>query len=142
MLFQYFEWDLTHQRHFFTFCPAIIWTWLERPALKMDILWCKTDICSCKLSAEVSLMLGNPFLVPSPVQSSSSSSSIFSSRLAQKSPANSLFPSRKLIFFWSDPRCFGLLGKFQHNIEISIKMTCVSRLAVSCNCVLTCKIQV
>ena len=36
---------------------------LERPALKMHILWCRTDICSCKLSAKVSLMLDNPFPV-------------------------------------------------------------------------------
>ena len=36
---------------------------LERPALRMHILWCRTDICSCKLSAKVSLMLDNPFPV-------------------------------------------------------------------------------
>ena len=35
------------------------------------------------------------------------------------------------MFFWSHPRCFGPLGKFQHNIKISIKMACVSRLSVS-----------
>ena len=38
---------------------------LERPALKMHILWCSTDICSCKLSAKLYLMLDNPFPVPS-----------------------------------------------------------------------------
>ena len=32
-------------------------------------------------------------------------------------------------FFWSDPRYFGLLGKFQHNIKISIKTARVSRLS-------------
>ena len=37
---------------------------LERQALKMHILWCRTDICSFKLSAKVSLMLDNPFPVP------------------------------------------------------------------------------
>ena len=37
---------------------------LERWALKMHILWCRTDICNCKLSAKVSLMLDNPFLIP------------------------------------------------------------------------------
>ena len=42
-------------RNFFIFCPA----------LKMHILWCRTDICSCKLSAKVSLMLDNLFPVPS-----------------------------------------------------------------------------
>ena len=50
---------------FFIFFPAIIWTWLERPALKMYIRWCITDICSCKHSAKVSLMIDNPFAVPS-----------------------------------------------------------------------------
>ena len=38
---------------------------LERPALRMHILWCRTDICSCKLCAKVSLVLDNPFPVPS-----------------------------------------------------------------------------
>ena len=37
---------------------------LERPAWKMDILWCRTDICSWKISANVSLVLDNPFTVP------------------------------------------------------------------------------
>ena len=32
---------------------------------KMLIRGCRTDICSCKISAKVSLMLDNPFLVPS-----------------------------------------------------------------------------
>ena len=36
---------------------------LERPALKIHILWCKTDICSRKLSAKVYLMLENSFPV-------------------------------------------------------------------------------
>ena len=31
----------------------------------------------------------------------------------------------------SHPRCFGPLGKFQHNIKISIKTARVSRLSVS-----------
>ena len=34
-------------------------------------------------------------------------------------------------FFWSHPRCFGPLGKFQHNIKISIKTARVSRLSAS-----------
>ena len=34
------------------------------PALKMHILWCRTDICSCKLSAKVSLILENQFQLP------------------------------------------------------------------------------
>ena len=37
------------------------------------------------------------------------------------------------MFFWSHPRCFGPLAKFQHNIKISIKTARVSRLSVSCD---------
>ena len=101
---------------------------LERPALKIHILWCRTDICSCKLSAKVSLMLDNLF----PVLSLCKSNEIVfvSSRQAQKSPTNNSFLSEKAMFFWSDPRCFGLLGKFQHNIEISIRTARVSRLSL------------
>ena len=65
MLFQHFDWDLTHQVLFFAFCLAFLWTWLERLALKLHILCCRADICSSKLSAKVSLMLDNPFPVPS-----------------------------------------------------------------------------
>ena len=35
------------------------------------------------------------------------------------------------MFFLSDPRCFGPLGKFQHNIKVSSKTARVSRLSVS-----------
>ena len=80
---------------------------LDLIALNMHILWCRTDICSCKLSAKVD----NPFLVLPFV----------SSRSARKSPTNNLFTLGKARFFWSDPRCFGPLGKYQHSIEISIK---------------------
>ena len=42
---------------------------LERPAFNTGrcsyYTLCRTDICSCKLSEKVSLILGNPFLVPS-----------------------------------------------------------------------------
>ena len=122
---------------FFTFSPAIIWTWLERPALQIHILWCRTDICSCKLSAKVSLMLGNPFSVPSLCKLNHIQliSVFVSCRLARKSSANN-FPLGKALFFWSDPRCFGPLGKFQHDIAISIKTARVSRLSVSCDYVL------
>ena len=41
-------------------------------------------------------------------------SALFSSRLPQKSPAS--HPIGKAMFFWSDPRCFGVLDKFQHNL--------------------------
>ena len=100
---------------------------LERPALNMHILWCRTDISSCKLSANVSLTLGNPFPVLSLCKLNHSA--FLSSKLARKSPANSLFPSGKAMFFWRDSRWLGPFGKFQQNIEIFIKTTRVSRLA-------------
>ena len=126
-----------HRYFFFTFCPAIIWTWESSiEDWRMLIRWCRTDICSCKRSAKVSLMLGNPFLVPSLYKLNHISVSFI--QISTKSPANSLFPSGKamLLFFWSHPRCFWLLGKFQQNIKISIKTTRVSRLSVSYDYVL------
>ena len=65
MLFQHFDWDLTHQVLFHYILPSHHRYELERPALKMHILWCRTDICSCKVSAKVSLMLDNLFPLPS-----------------------------------------------------------------------------
>ena len=44
---------------------STFWLGSERPALKKHILWCRTDTYSYNLSAEVSLMLDNPFPVPS-----------------------------------------------------------------------------
>ena len=110
---------------FFTFCPAIIWTWeTSLEDWKMLILWCRTDICSCKLSAKVSLMLDNPFLVPSLCKLNHISVCFI--QISTKS-AYSLLESN--VFFWSHPRCFGPLGKFQHNIKISIKTARVSKLS-------------
>ena len=60
MLFQHFDWDLTHQVLFLHFAQP----WYELDL--RDQPWrYRTDICSCKLSAKVSLMLDNPFPVPS-----------------------------------------------------------------------------
>ena len=98
---------------------------------KMLIRWCRTDICSCKISAKVSLMLDNLFLVPSLCKLNHISLCFI--QISTKSPAKLLIPSGKALFVWSHPRCFGRLGKFQHNIKISIKTAHVSRLSVSCN---------
>ena len=63
MFFQPFDWDLTHQLLFnFILCSHHSYE-LDRLAFKMRILWCRTDICTYKLSAKVSLMLDNPFPV-------------------------------------------------------------------------------
>ena len=104
---------------------------LERPAwLENAHSWWRTDICSCKISAKVSLISDNPFLVPSLCKLNHISVCFI--QISTKSPGNSLFPSGKAIFFfWSHPQCFGPLGKVQHNINISIKTSSVSRLSVS-----------
>ena len=120
-----------HIRYFFfsyiLFCPAVIWTWeTSIEDWKMFIRWCRTDICSCKVSEKVSLMLENPFLVP--FLRKLNHISVCFIQISTKPPANSLFPS---MLFWSLPRCFGPIGKFQHNIKISIKKARVSRLYVS-----------
>ena len=95
----------------------------------MLIRWCRTDIRICKLSAKVSLMLENPFVFPSLCKLNHISVSFI--EISTKSPANSLFASWKAMFFRSHTPCFGPLGKFQHNIKISIKTARVSRLSVS-----------
>ena len=93
----------------------------ERPTLKMHLLLCRTDICSCKRSTKVSLMLNNPFLAPSLCKLNHISA--FSSRLARKSLQTAYSLQGKLCFFWSDPRLVNF------NItEISIKTARVSRL--------------
>ena len=122
---------IRHIRYFFfTFCPAIIWTWeTSIEDWKMVIRWCRIDICSCKLSAKVSLMLDKPFLVLSLCKWTISA--FVSSRLARNHLQAAYSLQGKRCFFWSHPRCFGLLGKLQHNIKISIKTAHISRLSLS-----------
>ena len=130
MLFQHFDWDLTHQVLFLYILPSHHMNLRDQP-WKMLILWCRTDICSCKFSAKVSLMLNNSFLVPSLCKLKHISLCFI--QIIQNHLQNCLFPSGKAMFFWSHPRCFGPLGKFQHNIKISIKTARVSRLSASCD---------
>ena len=125
MLFQHFDWDLTHQVLFLYIFPSHHMNLRDQHDWKMLIRWCRTDIYSCKISAKVSLMLDNPFLVPSLCKLNHIS--LYFIQISTKS-AYSLQG-----IFWSHPRCFGPLGKFQHNINISIKMASVSRLSVSCD---------
>ena len=128
MLSQYFDWDLTHQVLFLYIYFAQPWYELERPALKnTHTLVQITDIFSWEFSVKVFLMLDNPFLVPSFCQFNYISLCFI--QVDPKSPAIIVF----FFFFWSLPRCFGLLGKFQHNIKISIKTAYVFRLSVSCD---------
>ena len=91
---------------------------LERlAALKMHILWCKTDICSCKHSAKVSFMFENPFPIPSLCKLNHIS--VCFTQISTKIICKQV--SGKAMFFWSYRWCFGPLGKFQHNIDIYIK---------------------
>ena len=85
----------------------------------MYILWCKTNICSCKLSSKVSLMLDNPFPVSSLCKLNHIS--VYFIQISTKTTRKQLISSRESNVFWSDPQFFGLLGKFQYNMEISIK---------------------
>ena len=129
MLLQHFDWDLTYQVLFLYIYFAQPSYELERPALEnAHTLVQRTDIFSCKFSAKVSLMLDNPFLVPSLCKLNH-----ISLCFIQISTKSAYSLQGKQCFFWSYPRCFGPLGKFQHNIKISIKTACVSRLPVSCD---------
>ena len=104
-----------HIRYFFfTFCPAIIWTWeTSIEDWKMLIRWCRTDICSCKLSAKVSLMLDNPFLVPSLYKLNHISLCFI--QISTKSPAKLLISFREsTVFFKAIP---GVLG---HSVNFNI----------------------
>ena len=130
MLFQHFDWDLIHQVLFLYILPRHYMNLRDQP-WKMLILWCRTDICSCKFFAKVSLMLGNPFLVPSLCKLNHISLCFI--QISTKLPGKLLIPFRESnVFFWSHPRCLGAPGKFPHNMKISIKTTHVSRLSVSC----------
>ena len=116
MLFQHFDWDLIHQVLFLYILPSHHMNLRDQHDWKMLIRWCRTDICSCKLSAKVSLMLDNPFLVPSLCKLNH-----ISLCFIQINTKSAYSLQGKQCFFWSHPRCFGPLGKFQHNIKIYIK---------------------
>ena len=135
MLFQHLDWDLTHHALFLYIYFSQPSYELEKPALENAHTWVQTtDIFCCKFSVNVSLMLDNPFLVPSLCRLNHIRLCFI--QISTKSPAKLLIPFREstVFFFWSHPRCFELLGKFQHNIKIFIKTARVSRLSVSCGC--------
>ena len=112
MLFQHFDWDLTHQVLF----PYIYFAQpsyeLERRALEdAHTLVQRTDICSCKLSANVSLMLDNLFLVPSLCKLNHISFCFI--QISTKSPAKLLIPFRESnVFFEIIPGILGLSVNF------------------------------
>ena len=125
MLFEHFDWNLLHQVLLLYILPSHHISLRDQP-WRFTLLWYRTDICSWYL-LYLTIHSQLHFFVNWTI------SAFVSSRLARRSPANSLFPSGKAMFFWSHPRCFGPLGKFQHNIKISIKTARVSRLSFSCD---------
>ena len=94
ILFQHFDWDLTHHVLFLYIYFAQPSYEHERPALEnVHTLVQRTDIFSCKFSAKVSLMLGNPFLVPSLCKLNHISLCFI--QISTKSPAKLLVPFRE-----------------------------------------------
>ena len=129
-MFWHFDWDLTNQVLFlYILLSHHVNLRDSNEDWKMLKRWCRTDIGSCKLSAKVSLMLDNLSLVHRFVNWTISA--FVSSRLAQNYLQAAYSLQGKRCFFWSHPRCFGLLGKLQHNIKISIKTAHISRLSLS-----------
>ena len=99
MLFQHFDWDLTHQVPFLYIYFAQPSCELERPALENShTLVQRTDIFSCKFSVNVSLMLDNPFLVPSLCRLNHIRLCFI--QISTKSPAKLLIPFRESTVFF------------------------------------------
>ena len=59
MMFQYFAWNLMHQ-----VLHLYILSKLKRTALKVHVLWCKTDIYSWNLSEKVSFLYEDSISIP------------------------------------------------------------------------------
>ena len=113
MLFQNFNSDLTHQVLFLYILSSNHINLRDQPF--------------CRISAKVSLILENPFPFPSPCKLNHNSVCFI--HISPKITCKQLIPFRESYVFWSDLWCFGLLGTFQLNIEISIKTARVSRLS-------------
>ena len=108
MLFQHFDWDLTHQILFLYIYFAQPLYELERTALENGhTLVQRTDIFSCKFYVKVFLKLDNPFLVP--YHCKLNHISLCFIQINRKSPAKLLIPFREsTVFFEVIP---GVLGR-------------------------------
>ena len=130
-MFQDFDWDLTHQVLFLYIFPSHHMNLRDQHDWKMLIRWCRTDICSCKISAKVSLMLDNPFLVPSRCKLNHISLCFI--QISTKSPAKLLIPFREsTVFFEVIAVVLGCSVNFNIT-KISIKTASVCRLFFSCD---------
>ena len=98
----------------------------------MRKLWCRTDICSRKFSAKVSLTLDNPFPVTSLCKLNHISVCFI--QISTKITCKLLIPFREShVFFEVIPGVLGRSVDFNINIEISIETARVSKLSVSCD---------
>ena len=109
MLLQHFDWNLTHQVLFLYIFFTQPSNELERPALEnARTLVQRTDIFSCKFSVKVSLILHNPFLVPSLGKLNHISPCFI--QISTKSPAKLIFPFRERALFFFFEVILGVLG--------------------------------
>ena len=98
-MFQHFDWDLTRQLLFLYIYFAQPSYELERPAFEnAHTLVQRTDNFSCKFSVKVSLMLDNPFLVPSLCKLNHINLCFV--QINTKSPAKLLIPFRDVTAFF------------------------------------------
>ena len=127
MLFQHFDWDLTHQVLFLYIYFAQPSYELERPALEnAHTLVQRTDIFSSKFSAKVSLMLHNPFLVPSLCKLNHISLCFM--QISTKSPAKLLIRFREsTVYFEVIP------GVLDCSVNFNITWRFLFLLSVSCD---------
>ena len=120
---------------FLHFLHHINLTWetsLEDAHTLAPIIWCKTDICSCKLSAKVPLMLDNLF--PAPSSCKLNHIRVCFIQISKKVTCKQLISFRKSnVFLKSFPvRCFRSSVNFNIK-EISIRTARVFILSVSCD---------
>ena len=93
-------------------------------------LW--TDICCCKLSVKVFLMLENPFPVPSLCKLNHIKVCFI--QISKKITCKYLISFREShVFLKVIPGFFGPLGKFQHNRFLLKRPVLPNYLSVSCN---------
>ena len=115
-MFQHFDWDLTYQVLFLYILPSHHMN-LREQLWKMLIHWCSTDICSSKFFAKVSLMLENPFLVPSLCKLNHISSCLI--QVITKSPAKLPLLFRKSnVFFEVISGVWGRSVNFNINFNL------------------------
>ena len=130
MLFEHFDWDLTFQVLFLYILLSHHMDLRDQP-WRLTLLWYRTHICSCKLSAKVSIMLDNPFPVASLCKLNHISVCFI--QVSTKITCKQLIPFRESnVVFKVIPDVLGHSVKLNIT-KISIKTARVSSLSVSCD---------